>query len=87
MRLVKSDDSVRLTRRNAQIQVLIANVSILKVDNEPLAEPVEHYFVEIFRFDFPVSVHAGCELFPLNLGDKDCTRVVVRVVRPSLLRI
>ena len=71
VRLMKPSDQVCLPWRDAQIDQLVANECILEVDDEPLPKAVQHYFIEIFVFDLPVSVHPRSELVPFRLWDVD----------------
>ena len=76
-----------LPRRNTKIDKLIANCGILKVDDEPLAESVEHNFIEILRFYFPIAGHTWCELIPLSLWNVNRARIVIRVTRLPFVRV
>jgi len=73
--------------RNTKIDKLIACCGVLKVDDEPLAESVEHNFIEILRFYFPVAGHTRCELIPLSLWNVNRARIIVRVTRLPLVRV
>ena len=42
-----------MLRRLNQVDILIAGISILIPDQKPNSEPIEKYFVEVFRFYLP----------------------------------
>ena len=77
----------RLTWRHDQVHVLAADRCILVVDDEPARPPIQEDAVEVFRLAEPEALHTWRHFLPLGLGNEYCAGVVVRVIRPVLLRV
>ena len=85
--LVEANDALALAWRDAQVNIFVADVGILVVNNEEMTPSVEHNLVIILRLDLPVALHARRECVPLSLWDVDRGRVVICMVRAPLLLI
>ena len=84
---METNNSVGLSWRNTQVQMFVANVCILEVNYEPLAESIKDYLVEVFLFDFPVTMHSRSELVPFRFRNKYSAWVIIRVGGWSFLFI
>ena len=87
MGFVEADDVLPLTRWDAQVQVPVADIRVLVVNDKPMPKSVENYLVEVFRFDLPVADHARSQPVPLGLRNVQSAWVVVWVVRPALILV
>lgn len=85
--LVKADNLLHLARWNAQIDQFVANGGILEVNDEPVTESVEHNLVKVFALYLPIAHHTRSQHVLFGLWNVHSGRVVVGVVRASLLII
>ena len=81
--LVETDDVLSLSGWDAQVEMLVTNIRVLIVNDEPMPKSVENNFVEVFRFYLPVAYHARRESIPLGLGNMESAWVVVWVIGPA----
>jgi len=84
MRLMKTNNFVCLPWRYAQVQILVTDISVLKVHYEPLSKSIKNDFIKILRLYFPVAVHTRCEFFPFYIRYIHSAWVVIRIFWPSL---
>ena len=87
VRLVKANDVLPLARRDAQVDEPVAFHRVLVIDDEPVAEAIEHNLIKVFRLNLPVSHHAGSKCVPLGLRDVNRAGVVVGMIWSALLFI
>ena len=85
--LMEANDVLSLSRRDAKVNQPVAFVSILIVNDEPVAKSIEDHLIIVLGFALPVANHTWSERFPLGFRDVKGAWIIFEVVRTALFRV